>query len=232
MLEQLKEKVYKANLDLVRHHVVIFTWGNVSAMDRESALVVIKPSGIDYGAMRPEDMVIVDMEGRTVEGELNPSTDLPTHLELYKAFPVIGGVVHTHSTNATAWAQSGRDIPCYGTTHADYFYGSVPCTRALTREEVESDYEKNTGLVIAERFHGLDPAALPGALVRSHGVFSWGKDAGNAVYNAVVLENIAEMAMKSEILNIKTAAAPAYLLDKHYLRKHGKNAYYGQSNKK
>ncbi|MHB1153874.1 MAG: L-ribulose-5-phosphate 4-epimerase [Eubacteriales bacterium] len=232
MLEQLKEKVYKANLDLVRHHVVIFTWGNVSAIDNESGLVVIKPSGIDYNAMRPEDMVIVDMEGRTVEGELNPSTDLPTHLELYKAFPVIGGVVHTHSINATAWAQAGRDISCYGTTHADYFYGSVPCTRALTKEEVESDYEKNTGLVIAERLNGLDPAAIPGALVRSHGVFTWGKDADNAVYNAVVLENIAEMAMKSEILNKKTAAAPSYLLDKHYLRKHGKNAYYGQKNKK
>lgn len=232
MLEQLKEKVYKANLDLVKHHVVIFTWGNVSAIDRESGLVVIKPSGIDYSAMKPEDMVIVDMDGRTVEGELNPSTDLPTHLELYKAFLAIGGVVHTHSTNATAWAQAGRDIPCYGTTHADYFYGSVPCTRMLTKEEVESDYEKNTGLVIAERLTGLDPSAIPGALVRSHGVFSWGSNADNAVYNAVVLENIAEMAMKSEILNKKATAAPAYLLDKHYLRKHGKNAYYGQNNKK
>lgn len=228
MLEKLKEEVYKANLDLVRHHVVIFTWGNVSAVDRESGLVVIKPSGVDYASMKTEDMVVVDMDGKKIEGELNPSTDLPTHLELYKAFRRIGGVVHTHSVNAAAWAQAGRDIPCYGTTHADYFYGPVPCTRALTEAEVNGEYEKNTGIVIAETFGGLDPDAVPGALVRSHGVFSWGRNAGNAVYNAVVLENIAEMALKSEILNKQITGAPAYLLEKHYLRKHGKNAYYGQ----
>lgn len=228
MLEKLKEEVYKANLDLVRHHVVIFTWGNVSAVDRESGLVVIKPSGVDYASMKTEDMVVVDMDGKKIEGELNPSTDLPTHLELYRAFHRIGGVVHTHSVNAAAWAQAGRDIPCYGTTHADYFYGPVPCTRALTEAEVNGEYEKNTGIVIAETFGGLDPDAVPGALVRSHGVFSWGRNAGNAVYNAVVLENIAEMALKSEILNKQITGAPAYLLEKHYLRKHGKNAYYGQ----
>jgi L-ribulose-5-phosphate 4-epimerase len=231
MLEELKEKVCRANLDLVKHKVVVFTWGNVSAIDREKGLVVIKPSGVDYSVMKPEDMVIVDMEGNTVEGKLNPSTDLPTHLELYKAFPNIGGVVHTHSVNATAWAQAGRDIPCYGTTQADYFYGPVPCTRAMTKDEVENDYEKNTGLVIAERLKGLDPAAIPGALVRSHGVFAWGKDADNAVYNAVVMENIAEMALKSEMINKETQPAPPYLLDKHYQRKHGKNAYYGQNKK-
>ncbi len=228
MLEKLKEEVYKANLDLVRHHVVIFTWGNVSAVDRESGLVVIKPSGVDYASVKTEDMVVVDMDGKKIEGELNPSTDLPTHLELYRAFHRIGGVVHTHSVNAAAWAQAGRDIPCYGTTHADYFYGPVPCTRALTEAEVNGEYEKNTGIVIAETFGGLDPDAVPGALVRSHGVFSWGRNAGNAVYNAVVLENIAEMALKSEILNKQITGAPAYLLEKHFLRKHGKNAYYGQ----
>lgn len=231
MLELLKEKVCKANLDLVLYRVVLFTWGNVSAIDRESNLAVIKPSGIDYSVMKPEHMVVVDMEGKTVEGELNPSTDLPTHLELYKAFASVGGVVHTHSTGATAWAQAGRGLPCYGTTHADYFYGTVPCTRSLTKEEVDSEYEKNTGLVIAETFQGLDPSAMPGVLVRSHGVFTWGKDASQAVHNAVVLENIAEMALRTEALNKKTAAAPSYLLDKHYLRKHGKNAYYGQTKK-
>lgn len=209
--------------------MVIFTWGNVSAVDRERGLVAIKPSGVDYAVMKPEDIVIVDREGNRVEGAYNPSTDLPTHLELYKAFPHIGGVAHTHSASATAWAQAGRDIPCYGTTHADYFYGPVPCTRMLTQEETGHDYEKHTGLVIAERFAQLDPMAVPGALVRSHGVFTWGRDAAESVYHAVVLENIAEMALKSEALNKDLTPAPGYLLDRHYLRKHGKDAYYGQS---
>jgi L-ribulose-5-phosphate 4-epimerase len=228
MLEDLKEKVCKANLDLVKHHVVIFTWGNVSAIDRQRNLVVIKPSGVDYSVMKPEHMVVADFDGNVVEGELRPSTDLPTHLELYKAFKNIGGVVHTHSINATAWAQAGREIPLYGTTHADYFYGSIPCTRELTADEVNTDYEKNTGLVIAEHFGSTDALSLPGALVKSHGVFAWGKDADNAVHNAVVIEAIAEMAMKTELVNPGVQPAKQYLLDKHYLRKHGKNAYYGQ----
>jgi L-ribulose-5-phosphate 4-epimerase len=228
MLEELKEKVCNANLDLVKHHVVIFTWGNVSSIDRQKNLVVIKPSGVDYSNMKPEQMVVVDLDGNVVEGELRPSTDLPTHLELYKAFRNIGGVVHTHSINATAWAQAGREIPFYGTTHADYFYGSIPCTRDLTADEVNTDYEKNTGLVIVEHFGSTDALTLPGALVKSHGVFAWGKDADNAVHNAVVIEAIAEMAMKTEIVNPRIQPAKKYLLDKHYLRKHGKNAYYGQ----
>ena len=228
MLEALKEAVCQANLDLVKHKVVIFTWGNVSAIDKESGLVVIKPSGVDYSVMKPEHMVVVDLDGNVVEGNLKPSTDLPTHLELYKAFPDVGGVVHTHSINATAWAQAGRDIPLYGTTHADYFHGAIPCTRALTDEEIGGEYEKNTGLVIAERIGEVPPLTLPGALVKSHGVFSWGKDADQAVHNAVVIEAVSEMAMKTELINPGATPASEAIVEKHYNRKHGKNAYYGQ----
>ncbi len=228
MLEKLKEEVCKANLALVDHKVVIFTWGNVSAIDKETKLVVIKPSGVDYSVMKPEQMVVTDLDGNVVEGNLRPSTDLPTHLELYKAYPEIGGVVHTHSINATAWAQAGRGIPFYGTTHADYFYGEIPCTRELTEEEVNGEYEKNTGLVIVERLGDTEALSMPGALVKSHGVFAWGKDANNAVHNAVVIEAVAEMAYKTETINSQVKTAPKYLLNKHYLRKHGKNAYYGQ----
>lgn len=232
MLEQLKEIVCKANLALVENHIVILTWGNVSAVDRNSGLVVIKPSGVDYGTMQPEDMVVTDLEGKVVEGRWRPSTDLATHIELYRAFPSIGGVVHTHSTYATAWAQAGRSIPFYGTTHADHFYGPVPCTRALSREEVKDAYEKNTGLVIAEHFQNeqIDPAAIPAVLVQSHGPFTWGKNADDAVKNAIVLEAVASMALKTEQIGAQTQPAQ-YLLDKHYLRKHGANAYYGQGNK-
>ncbi len=228
MLELLKEKVCKANLDLVKHGVVLFTWGNVSAIDKETGLVVIKPSGVDYAIMKPEHMVVVDIDGNRVEGDLNPSTDLPTHLELYKAYPGIGGVVHTHSSAATSWAQAGRGIPCYGTTHADYFYGEIPCTRDLSSDEVNTEYEKNTGVVIVETMSDRDPLAMPGALVKNHGVFAWGTDADNAVHNAVIIEYVAKMASETERLNPDAAPAPQYLLDKHYLRKHGKNAYYGQ----
>ncbi|MBR4306211.1 MAG: L-ribulose-5-phosphate 4-epimerase [Ruminiclostridium sp.] len=228
MLENLKELVCKANLDLVKYKVVIFTWGNVSAIDRETGLVVIKPSGVDYSVMKPEHMVVVDLDGNVVDGDLNPSTDMPTHLEIYKAFPDVGGVVHTHSLNATAWAQAGRDIPLYGTTHADYFHGAIPCARALTTEEINGEYEKNTGLVIAEKIGDTPALTLPGALVKSHGVFSWGKDADNAVHNAVVIEAVAEMAMKTEIINPRVTTADDALIEKHYNRKHGKNAYYGQ----
>lgn len=228
MLETLKKEVCEANLSLVEHKVVIFTWGNVSAIDKESGFIVIKPSGVEYSKMKPEDMVVVDIDGNIVEGKMKPSTDLPTHLELYKAFRDIGGVVHTHSINATAWAQAGRGIPFYGTTHADYFHGTVPCTRALTDSEISGEYEKNTGLVIVETIGEAPPLTLPGALVKSHGVFSWGEDAGNAVHNAVVIEAVAEMAFKTELINPNVFSPSEALLNKHYLRKHGKNAYYGQ----
>ncbi len=227
MLEALKGKVFKANLDLVKHGLVLFTWGNVSAIDRESGQIVIKPSGVSYDEMKTSDMVVVDLNGKVVEGALNPSSDTLTHIELYKAFPNIGGVVHTHSTYATGWAQAGRDLPCYGTTHADYFYGKVPCTRDLTESETMTDYEKNTGIVIAERFKSLDPISTPAVLVKHHGVFTWGKDAAEAVYHAVVLEEVSKMAYLNENLSGKTHA-PKYLMDKHYCRKHGKDAYYGQ----
>ncbi|MCQ2428866.1 MAG: L-ribulose-5-phosphate 4-epimerase [Clostridia bacterium] len=230
MLEELKRKVCTANLDLVKHGVVLFTWGNVSARDPETGLVVIKPSGVAYEVMQPDDMVVVDMDGNIVEGRLRPSTDLPTHLELYKADARIGGVVHTHSTYASAWAQAGRAIPFYGTTHADYFHGEIPCTRSLTAEEVAEAYEKNTGTVIRETFTegGYDWIGTPGVLVRNHGVFSWGKDAAEAVYHAVVMEAVAKMAVETERINPAVTPAPDYLLEKHYQRKHGKNAYYGQ----
>ena len=230
MLEGLKQLVFEANMDLVAKGVVIYTWGNASGIDRESGLVVIKPSGVDYASMCADDMVVVDLEGgKVVEGRYKPSSDTPTHLELYRRFPSIGGVVHTHSTNAVAFAQAGMDIPALGTTHADYFHGSVPCTRELCKAEVESDYELNTGKVIAETFESrsIDPVAVPAALVANHGPFAWGTDAKDAVFHAVVLERVAEMAMKTLALN-PNSRMESYVLDKHYLRKHGPNAYYGQ----
>ncbi len=228
MLEELKEKVFNANLDLVKLDLVVFTWGNVSAIDRESGLVVIKPSGVSYDDMKASDMVVVDLNGKVVEGELNPSSDTPTHLVLYKSFENIGGVVHTHSAWATSWAQAGKSIPALGTTHADYFYGPIPCTRKLTQQEVETAYEVETGNVIVETFEGKDPDAVPGVIINNHGPFSWGKDANNAVHNAKVMEEVAKMAYTSLQLN-PNAEIDQFLLDKHYNRKHGKNAYYGQS---
>ncbi len=228
MLEDLKQKVLEANLSLPKHGLVTFTWGNVSAIDREKGLVVIKPSGVEYDEMKIEHMVVVDLEGNVIEGNLRPSSDTPTHLELYKAFPLLGGVIHTHSTWATSWAQSARGIPAYGTTHADYFYGEIPCTRQLTKEEVEEAYEKNTGTVIIEAFEKIDPIAVPGVVVRGHGPFAWGKDAKEAVHNAVVMERAAQMAFTTEMLNPEAGPIEQYLLDKHYMRKHGPNAYYGQ----
>ena len=228
MLEALKQKVYEANMDLPKYGLVVFTWGNVSAIDRESGLVVIKHSGVNYETMKPEDMVVVDLEGNVVEGSLRPSSDTPTHVELYKAFPNVGGIVHTHSSWATSWAQAGRGIPCYGTTHADYFYGEIPCARVLTPEEVEEAYEKNTGKVIIEAFEDRDPMSVPGVLCTSHGPFSWGKDAAEAVHNAVVLEEVAKMATRTEMLNPQVKPAVQYVQDKHYFRKHGPGAYYGQ----
>lgn len=229
MLEALKETVCEANLELSRRGVVLYTWGNVSGIDRARGLVVIKPSGVPYQGMQPSDMVVVDLEGRIVEGTLNPSSDTPTHLELYKAFPEIGGVVHTHSTHAVVFAQAGMEIPPLGTTHADYFYGAVPVSRSLTRDEVQEAYEKNTGRVIVETVKetGKPPLAVPGVLVRNHGPFTWGKDPEEAVYHSVVLEEVAEMAWKTLQMN-PSAALPPYILEKHYQRKHGPNAYYGQ----
>ena len=228
MLEALKKAVYEANIDLVRHGLVLFTWGNVSGIDRESGLVVIKPSGVSYDTMKAEDMTVVSLDGKTVEGRWRPSSDTPIHLELYKAYPALGGVVHTHSTHATAFAQAGRAIPAYGTTHADYFFGDIPCTRRLTAEEVNGEYERNTGLVILETLQGKDPMEVPAILTQSHGPFSWGKDPAEAVYHAVVLEEVARMALLTESLNPKVVRADSHLLEKHYQRKHGKNAYYGQ----
>lgn len=228
MLEELKERVFKCNLDLVKHGLVVLTWGNVSGIDREKGLVVIKPSGVSYETMKASDMVVVDLNGNVVEGTLKPSSDTPTHLELYKAFADIGGVVHTHSINATSYAQSGKDIISYGTTHADCFYGDVPCARALSKEEIESEYEKNTGKVIIETFKGKDPNAIPAVLVKNHGPFAWGKTPEKAVEAAVTLEAVAEMAIKTKIINPTANRVDEYLLDKHYMRKHGKGAYYGQ----
>ena len=230
MLESLKESVCAANLELVKKGVVIYTWGNVSGIDRSTGMVVIKPSGVSYDGMAPEDMVVVELEtGKVVEGKWKPSTDTATHLELYKAFPEIGGVTHTHSINAVAYAQAGIDIPALGTTHADYFYGPVPCTRELTKDEVEEAYELNTGKVIVECFkeRNLEPLVVPGVVVRNHGPFTWGKDVAESVYHAVVLDTIAEMNIKTLLLN-SDASVSHYILDKHYLRKHGQNAYYGQ----
>lgn len=229
MLQELKTEVCRANRDLVKHGLVLFTWGNVSGIDRESGLVVIKPSGIDYDSLSPEDMVVVDLDGNIVEGKFRPSSDTPTHLELYRAFPSVGGIVHTHSTFATAWAQAGRDIPILGTTHADDFRSDIPCTREMTAEEISGDYEKETGKIIAERFAGIDPLEIPGVLVRSHGPFTWGKDAAKAVYESVVLEQTAKMAYLTEMLSQDaTPKMDKALIDKHFLRKHGPSASYGQ----
>ena len=231
MLEKLKQEVCEANLELVRRGVVIYTWGNVSGIDRKSNTMVIKPSGVSYDNMQPEDMVVVSLEtGETVEGKWKPSSDTKTHLALYRAFPELGGITHTHSTHAVAFAQAGRDIPALGTTHADYFYDDIPCTRELTAAEVEADYEGNTGAVIIEtvRARRIEPLAVPGIVVKNHGPFTWGKDAAASVYHAVVMEQVAEMALKTLLLN-PDAAIAQYVLDKHYLRKHGPNAYYGQS---
>ncbi|NCC00793.1 MAG: L-ribulose-5-phosphate 4-epimerase [Clostridia bacterium] len=230
MLEELKKVVCDANLDLVAKGVVIYTWGNVSGISDDRKYMVIKPSGVDYDGMSPEDMVVVSIEtGERVEGKWNPSSDTKTHLELYRKYPNMKGIVHTHSTNAVAFAQAGMDIPALGTTHADYFYGDIPCARELSQEEVESDYETNTGIVIIETIEGrqIDPMAVPGIVVKNHGPFAWGKSPANAVYNAVVMEKVAEMDLKTLSLN-PNAEMKQYVLDKHYMRKHGPNAYYGQ----
>lgn len=233
MLEELKKQVYEANMLLPKYDLVTFTWGNVSGIDREAGLFVIKPSGVDYDKLTPEDMVVVDLEGNKVEGRYNPSSDTATHMELYNRFPEIGGIVHTHSTWATTWAQSGRGIPCYGTTHADYIYGEVPCVRNLTKAEIDEAYELNTGVLIADYFteKKIDPVATPAVLCKNHGPFTWGKDAMEAVHNAVVLEEVAKMAANTELINPQVQPAPQELQDKHYYRKHGENAYYGQSEK-
>ena len=230
MLEQLKQLVYEANMDLPKYGLVTFTWGNVSAIDRESRLFVIKPSGVEYDKLTPEDMVVVDLNGKKVEGRYNPSSDTATHAELYKAFSEVGGIVHTHSTYATSWAQAGRSIPCYGTTHADYIYGEVPCVRCLTAEEIADAYEENTGHLIVDEFMRMckDPVAVPAVLCMNHGPFAWGKNAKEAVHNAIVLEEVAKMAYLAETINPRIQPAPQELQDKHYYRKHGANAYYGQ----
>lgn len=230
MLKSVREAVYEANMELPRRGLVTYTWGNVSAVDRASGLMVIKPSGVEYEDLSPDKLVVLDLDGRRVEGSLNPSSDTKTHLELYRAFPEIGGIVHTHSAHAVAWAQAGRDIPCFGTTHADYFYGPVPCARALSPEEVEDDYEGSTGRVIVETFRerGLNPVHVPGVICRSHGPFTWGRDAAQAVYHAAVLEEVAKMAIFTVQINPEALPAPQHVLDKHFMRKHGPNAYYGQ----
>lgn len=230
MLKELREKVFEANMELPRRNLVTYTWGNVSGIDRERGLVVIKPSGVEYEDLTADMLVIVDLQGNLVEGGLNPSSDTKTHIELYKAFPDIGGVVHTHSPYAVGWAQACEDIPCFGTTHADYFYGLVPCTRQLTEEELNEDYERSTGLVIAETFRRrkIDPNAVPAVICASHGPFTWGRDPAQAVYHAAVLETVAKMAVYTRQVESSAAAAPRCIQDKHYLRKHGPNAYYGQ----
>ena len=228
MLEELKAKVLQANLALVKHNLITFTWGNVSGIDREKGLVVIKPSGVEYDTMKVADMVVVDLEGNVIEGKWKPSSDTPTHLVLYKAFENVGGIVHTHSRWATSWAQAGRGIPAYGTTHGDYFYGAIPCTRKMTQQEIAGEYEKETGKVIVETFKNKSADDIPAVLVHSHGPFAWGTDPNNAVHNAVVLEELAFMAYHTEAINPQAETMQQELLDKHYLRKHGKNAYYGQ----
>ncbi len=230
MLEELKQRVYEANMQLPKYGLVTFTWGNVSEIDRETGYFAIKPSGVEYDLLKPEDMVIMDLDGNKIEGKYNPSSDTATHIELYKEFDRIGGIVHTHSSYATSWAQSGRSIPCYGTTHADYIYGEVPCLRCLTKEEIDEAYEKNTGKLIVSEFRrmGKDVEAVPAVLCKNHGPFTWGNDAKEAVHNAVVLEECAKMAYRTEIINPQVQPAPQELQDKHYYRKHGDNAYYGQ----
>ena len=231
MLEELKKEVYEANMMLPKHGLVTFTWGNVSGIDREKGLFVIKPSGVDYDKLSPEDMVVMDLDGNKVEGRYKPSSDTPTHVEIYRGFPEVGGVVHTHSSRATSWAQAGRGIPCYGTTHADYMYGEIPCVRTLTQEEIDAGYEKNTGVLIVDYFkaNNIDVVAMPAVLCKNHGPFAWGKDAHEAVHNAVVLDEVAKMAARCELINPKNKPAPQELQDKHYFRKHGANAYYGQN---
>ena len=223
MLEELKKQVYEANMELPKRGLITYTWGNVSGIDKETGYFVIKPSGVDYDSLTPDD--------NKIEGRYKPSSDTATHIELYKKYPEIGGVVHTHSPEATSWAQAGRDIPLYGTTHADYFFGSIPCARSLTPEEIEGEYEKNTGLVIIETFEerGMNPMYTPGVLCTNHGPFTWGKDAAEAVHNAVVLEEVAKMATKTELINPQVKPAPNSIRDKHFFRKHGENAYYGQN---
>lgn len=231
MLEKLKQEVLEANLELVKQGLVIYTWGNVSGVDRETGLVVIKPSGVSYNNMKAKDMVVVDLEGNIIEGDLKPSSDTPTHLILYKKYNIIGGIVHTHSEWATSFAQAGKDIPCYGTTHADYFYGNIPCTRKLTEEEIQGEYEKETGNVILETLknRNIKPLEIPGILVFNHGPFAWGETPSKVVHNAKVLEEVSKMAFRTQALNKNITAIDKILLDKHYLRKHGKSAYYGQS---
>ncbi|NLK29392.1 MAG: L-ribulose-5-phosphate 4-epimerase [Clostridiales bacterium] len=232
MLEQLKQEVYVANMELPKKGLVIYTWGNVSGIDREKQFVIIKPSGVEYETMKPEDMVVVDLDGKVIEGHYKPSSDTATHLELYIKYPEIGGIVHTHSSFATSWAQAGRDIPLYGTTHADYFYGAIPCTRKLRKEEIDGEYEKNTGLVIIETLEnrGINPLFTPGVLCMNHGPFTWGKDPAEAVSNAVVLEEVAKMAYYAESINKDAKPASKVIADKHFYRKHGNHAYYGQNN--
>ena len=232
MLEELKQEVYEANMELPRRGLVTYTWGNVSGIDRERGLFVIKPSGVEYDELRPEDLVVMDLEGNQVEGTLNPSSDTKTHLVLYNAFEQIGGIVHTHSPYAVGWAQAGCALPAFGTTHADYFYGPVPCARHLSQEELDEDYELNTGKTIVEAFaeRDLDPMAVPGVLCHSQGPFTWGKDAAQAVYHAVVLEECAKMGIFTRIVSPMAGPAPERYLTKHYMRKHGPNAYYGQGN--
>nr|UWI48885.1 L-ribulose-5-phosphate 4-epimerase [Clostridioides difficile] len=227
MLEALKEEVLKANLELPKRGLITYTWGNVSGIDREKGLVVIKPSGVDYDKMTVEDMVVVDLDGNIVDGKLRPSSDTPTHLVLYKEFEELGGIVHTHSSWATTWAQIGKSIPACGTTHADYFYGSIPCTRKMTREEISSEYERETGNVIVEEFMGKNPIHCPGVIVNDHGPFTWGKNAKEAVHNSVVLEEVAKMAYYTELMSPENTM-DRVLMNKHFSRKHGKNAYYGQ----
>lgn len=229
MLHELKREVWQANMNLQKHGLVLFTWGNASGIDREKGLIVIKPSGVDYDKLQPEDMVVLDIQGKQVEGTLRPSSDTPTHLVLYQNFPDIGGIVHTHSTYATVWAQAGKPIPPLGTTHADYFYGDVPCTRSLTKEELQERYEEETGHVIVNSFQTRNPLHVPGVLVANHGPFSWGKDVHEAVYHAVVMEEVAKMALYTCYSNPKVQAIDQMLLNKHFSRKHGENAYYGQN---
>lgn len=228
MLEKLKEEVYRANMELQEKGLIIYTWGNVSGIDKEKQLIVIKPSGVNYDNLKAEDMVVVDFNGKVIEGRYKPSSDTPTHIELYKKYPQIGGVVHTHSTWAVAFAQAGMDIPAFGTTHADYFFGDILCTRELTEDEIDNDYEKNTGKVIIETIGDKNPMEVPAIVVKNHGPFAWGKTPAGSVYNAVVLEKVAEMAYKTMTLNPKVNRVSQYLLNKHYYRKHGANAYYGQ----
>ena len=231
MLEELKKIVFAENLELVKKELVIYTWGNVSGLDRESKRFAIKPSGVDYDVMKAEDMVVLDLDGNKLEGKYKPSSDTATHIELYKAFPEIGGIVHTHSSYATSWAQARKDIPALGTTHADYFYGDIPCARPLTKEEIEGEYEKNTGLVIIETLkkRNINPMDIPGIIIASHGPFAWGKDAKEAVHNAVVMEELAKMAYRTIQITPEIKSVEQYLLNKHYFRKHGANAYYGQN---